>query len=69
MDVSQSRDRQGNKTMQRMPKNVWMPATLLTWIGSLGLIVFMAAAALEKAAEAADTRDDARERTVIEAPL
>ncbi|MEL6283712.1 MAG: hypothetical protein AAFQ73_13295 [Pseudomonadota bacterium] len=55
--------------MQRMPKNVWMPATLLTWIGSLGLIVFMAAAALEKAAEAADTRDDARERTVIEAPL
>ncbi len=55
--------------MQRMPKNVWMPATLLTWIGSLGLIVFMAAAAREKAAEAADTRDSARERTVIEAPL
>lgn len=38
-------------------RNSWLPTTLITWAGALGLIVFMAAAAVEKAADAAEARD------------
>lgn len=37
-------------------RNSWMTATFLTWIGAVGLIGFMSAAAAEKAAEAAELR-------------